>query len=165
MRDQLISELAVISSSDNAAIWAHRIIGAKNTLTAADARQVEDDFQARLTELECAADGGNALPTSTATELEPSATSSGLRPSNLGQRPRKSVRTSIPGSIDKSRLIYSEPRRVRDRDHVKFVAKRPCLICGAPRTSSDAAFSPELFRCSVMTLPTTTICSRKNSSC
>jgi len=23
-----------------------------------------------------------------------------------------------------------EPRRVRDRDHVRFVAKQPCLVCG-----------------------------------
>ena len=38
--------------------------------------------------------------------------------------------------IDKSRLARPEPRRVRDKDHVKFVAKQPCLICG--RTPADA---------------------------
>jgi hypothetical protein len=27
-------------------------------------------------------------------------------------------------------LAIPEPRRVRDRDHVKSVAKQPCLICG-----------------------------------
>ena len=40
------------------------------------------------------------------------------------------------GVIDKSVLALPEPRRVRDRDHVKSVAKRPCLICG--RRPSDA---------------------------
>ena len=38
--------------------------------------------------------------------------------------------------IDKSLLTLPEPRRIRDREHVKSVAKRPCLICG--RQPSDA---------------------------
>jgi hypothetical protein len=32
--------------------------------------------------------------------------------------------------IDKSLLTVPEPRRLRDRTHVKAVAKQPCLICG-----------------------------------
>jgi hypothetical protein len=32
--------------------------------------------------------------------------------------------------------MHPEPRRVRDRDHVKFVGKQPCLICG--RRPADA---------------------------
>jgi len=38
--------------------------------------------------------------------------------------------------IDKSRLTHPEPRRFRDREHVKFVAKHACLICG--RRPADA---------------------------
>ena len=38
--------------------------------------------------------------------------------------------------IDKSALALPEPRRVRDRDHVRYVAKQPCLVCG--RQPSDA---------------------------
>jgi hypothetical protein len=38
--------------------------------------------------------------------------------------------------IDKSALTLPEPRRIRDKDHVRFVAKQPCLICG--RQPSDA---------------------------
>ena len=33
-------------------------------------------------------------------------------------------------------LALPEPRRIRDRDHVRYVAKQPCLICG--RSPSDA---------------------------
>jgi hypothetical protein len=33
-------------------------------------------------------------------------------------------------NIDKSVLSLPAPRRVRDRDHVKLVAKQPCLVCG-----------------------------------
>jgi hypothetical protein len=32
--------------------------------------------------------------------------------------------------IDKSVLTYREPRRVRDRDHVRFVAQQTCVVCG-----------------------------------
>jgi hypothetical protein len=33
-------------------------------------------------------------------------------------------------------LAFPEPRRIRDRDHVRYIAKQPCLICG--RQPSDA---------------------------
>jgi hypothetical protein len=52
LRDQLVGELKEIASSDDAAIWAHRILGAKNRLTEVDARRVEEAFQARLETLE-----------------------------------------------------------------------------------------------------------------
>ena len=55
LRDQLMGELKEIASSDDAAVWAHRILGAKNSLTEADARQVEDAFQAKLATLDEAA--------------------------------------------------------------------------------------------------------------
>src|SRR5262249_48136504 len=34
------------------------------------------------------------------------------------------------GPIDKSQLTFPEPRRLRDKPHLKFVASQPCLICG-----------------------------------
>ena len=37
---------------------------------------------------------------------------------------------SIPGKIDKSQLAIAEPKRLRDKVHLKFVASQPCLICG-----------------------------------
>jgi hypothetical protein len=40
------------------------------------------------------------------------------------------------GKIDKSMLLISEPRRFRDKAHLKFVASQPCLICG--RNPADA---------------------------
>ncbi len=38
--------------------------------------------------------------------------------------------------IDKTALTLPEPRRARDRDHIRYVAKQPCLVCG--RQPSDA---------------------------
>jgi hypothetical protein len=46
------------------------------------------------------------------------------------------IRKRRPEKIDKSALAFPEPRRIRDRDHVQFVVKQACLICG--RRPSDA---------------------------
>ena len=35
-----------------------------------------------------------------------------------------------PAHIDKSVLAVPEPKRLRDKDHLRFVASQPCLICG-----------------------------------
>jgi len=35
-----------------------------------------------------------------------------------------------PSKIDKSLLTIGEPKRLRDKHHLKFVASQPCLICG-----------------------------------
>jgi hypothetical protein len=40
------------------------------------------------------------------------------------------------GKIDKSQLSVSEPRRVRDPNHLKRVASRLCLICGRNRAQA-----------------------------
>src|SRR5439155_1954218 len=37
--------------------------------------------------------------------------------------------------IDKSELALAEPKRLRDKAHLKFVASQPCLVCG--RQPSD----------------------------
>jgi hypothetical protein len=113
LRDQLVAEIRDIGSAEDAADWAHRNLGAKNSLTTADARQVEEGFRARLVTLGSAAE-----------VLAPPPSSS------LARRPEEADGTAMADGIDKSRLAHPEPRRFRDKNHVKFVAKQPCLICG-----------------------------------
>jgi hypothetical protein len=43
---------------------------------------------------------------------------------------------AAPAKIPKSELAISEPRRHRDKGHLKFVASQPCLVCG--RSPADA---------------------------
>jgi ERF superfamily len=45
------------------------------------------------------------------------------------------VNDAVSWHIDKSTLALSEPRRYRDREHLKFVAEQTCLVCG--RRPSD----------------------------
>jgi hypothetical protein len=114
LRDQLLGELQGVASSEDAAIWAHRILGEKSSLTATDAVQVEDAFRIRLLALENEDKINSAEPTLSSIARRPAGTGVG---------------------VDKSQLAHPEPRRLRDKEHVKFVAKQACLVCG--RIPSD----------------------------
>jgi hypothetical protein len=113
LRDQLTAEIEGIKSDEEAANWAHRVLSAKNTLTTADAERVEQAFQARLATIVAQTADRSRLP--------------------CEDRGKKRLRAA---AIDKSVLSMPAPRRIRDRDHVRLVAKQPCLICG--RRPADA---------------------------
>jgi len=123
LRDRLVAELSELASGDDAAIWAHRSLPEKNKLIAADADRVEQAFQTRMT--------------SFASPVEPQTSGQTERParSHKSKPVQPKNRRSQPKSIDKSALLLAEPRRVRDREHVRHVAKQPCLVCG--RSPSD----------------------------
>ena len=46
---------------------------------------------------------------------------------NVGDRPGNLP--ALRGRIDKSQLALSEPRRLRDKDHLRYVASQPCIVC------------------------------------
>jgi hypothetical protein len=52
------------------------------------------------------------------------------RASNGGDRPVPKGNGAAPTKIDKSVLTISEPKRIRSKEHLRFVASQPCLICG-----------------------------------
>ena len=122
LRDQLAAELGEINSTEEAANWAHRVLGAKNSLTAVDAACIEE-ARAKLAMFATDTADGPEIPQET------------KRPQtqNRSDRGKKQRRSSI---IDKSMLALPEPRRVRDREHVRYVTLQSCLICG--RRPSDA---------------------------
>ena len=125
LRDRLLGEVHDLGSGDEAALWAQRCLPDKNRLTAADAERVEEAFQTTLARFVATAlDAPN-----TAKHTEQVSTSNRSSPKQLEKRPRSKV-------IDKNVLALPEPRRIRDRDHVRYVAKQPCLICG--RRPADA---------------------------
>jgi hypothetical protein len=122
LRDRLVAELGAVASSDEAAQWAHRSLSEKNKLTTSDAQQVERAFAARVTGLAAAAERSP----------KPEAPRKHSRTkSTKAQNSRERTQT-----IDKSVLTLPEPRRQRDRDHIRFVATHSCLICG--RQPADA---------------------------
>jgi hypothetical protein len=53
--------------------------------------------------------------------------------------PEPAPATALPlprPRIDKSALALNEPTRIRDAAHLKFVASKPCLICGRNRAQA-----------------------------
>ena len=48
LRDQLLAELNALASGDDAALWAYRSLPAKNRMSEADAKRIEDAFQGKL---------------------------------------------------------------------------------------------------------------------
>jgi len=128
LRDQLLQDVDRLSAAD-AATWARQIMAAKNSLLEVDARRVEGAFAAKIAIL--GSDDEELIYSQSA-----SPSKRGRR--RLPQNRRASAPSEVSASngVDKSLLAFPEPRRFRDRIHVKFVAKHPCLICG--RMPSDA---------------------------
>ena len=132
LRDQMLGELNAIGSEDEAAKWAHRRLPDKNKLNAVDAKHIEEIFGAKLKAF--AIHHAEGLPASehgseAASAVEP------VEPVTEADVPEPK-RKPRGKSVDKSVLSHPEPRRIRDRDHVRFVAQQACLICG--RKPSDA---------------------------
>jgi hypothetical protein len=113
LRIELLRQIDGLSSADEAALWARRRLVAKNQLSAADAQKVEEAFAAKLAVIppnSAKANGGTTAFTD------------------------QSLDEKTP-QINKSVLGFPEPRRIRDRDHIRHVIRQPCLICG--RRPSD----------------------------
>jgi hypothetical protein len=144
---------------------ATAILKAKNRLSADDAKQVEEAFAARMalhdaptearrteepalgptdpskpafvSPLEAKRPKTRARKVNTTGSKTPALQSSSPSAIDVGPSASLHQKTDIaPAKIDKSKLTFGEPRRLRDKAHLKFVASQPCLICG--RSPADA---------------------------
>jgi hypothetical protein len=108
LRDQLLADIAGLGVHDDLDAWTLRAWPKANTLTPADGDEVRLAFQARLGRLQTIPDED-------------------LSPAERDQpRPNQEIRSRI----DKSVLAIPVARRLRDKTHLRFVAKQPCLVCG-----------------------------------
>jgi hypothetical protein len=115
LRLQLLSDLKELKETDALATWAHRVLPLKNQLSTTDAQSVETAFAAKLGQL-----GDTPLEG----WVENPATDG-----RHGASPES-------GRTGDQVLTISKPVRERDRNHLRFVASQPCLVCG--RGPSDA---------------------------
>jgi len=142
LRDQLLAELSGLAAAEDLIAWAHRTLSIKNTLGAEDARAIEGSFEERMQPFEGGAEPvqpGEAPNSESAAPLNPSGSEGAETPA---QRDATSLmeegrgkRVRSPGVVDKSVLSIAEPRRYRNKEHLRFVVQQPCLVCG--RTPSD----------------------------
>jgi ERF superfamily len=145
LRESLIGQLAAINSADEAAAWAHRNLPAKNKLMAADAKMVEERFQARLLQMnqQVSAKETSAAPPAPAWMPDeptpaglphdvPTGASASVAATPATQRANAMGRKRSPSS---SVQALGKPLRLRDKDHRRYVLRQACLVCG--RVPSD----------------------------
>jgi len=135
--------MAAINSADEAAAWAHRHLPAKNTLTTADAKMVEERFRARLSAIgpsygTCDRPAEGGMPDDLAGHEPPHAVPdqtavSGV--SDAGTRQEAPTRASKKQSRSDAIRALGKTVRLRDKDHRRFVLRQACLVCG--RVPSD----------------------------
>jgi hypothetical protein len=125
LREKLLTELEAITSAELAAIWAQEALTTKNSLTAADAKLVEDAFERRLSELAPSATAAEDAAPSAHVDLAGAHATPAKGNGDLDQ----------PDGINKTGLVLATPRRYRNPEHLRYVAQQACLICG--RKQSD----------------------------
>ncbi len=54
----------------------------------------------------------------------------GSKSENGHGAPKSKTRNRPGDAVDKALLAIASPRRVRDKEHLKFVARQPCMVCG-----------------------------------
>jgi hypothetical protein len=155
-RRQLIQDIQTLPEEDLQS-RAIAILKTKNRLSADDAKLVEETFAIRMA-LQGEASEATAAQETVAAPVftvpakrprgrprkvkvapsvtDPSSIESALAISNSPLPPSHPQADTAPAKIDKSQLTFGEPRRLRDKAHLKFVASQPCLICG--RSPVDA---------------------------
>jgi hypothetical protein len=133
LRDRLIAELSDLQSADEAAGWVHENLPAKNTLAHADAETVEASFRERLAAIE----GGQ--PGAGIAELVDNSSVEHLQDQSQPLSPE----TPAPAAtVVRRRSLAAKTIRLRDKEHCKFVATQPCVVCGrAPAEAHHIRFA------------------------
>jgi hypothetical protein len=128
LRDRLIAEVGGLQSADEAASWAHRSLPGKNTLTAADAERIEASFRIRLAAF------ADSQPVDGLSEGAP------RPPDAPAVPPGPKAEAPSVAAPEQAGAVGVRPAgktiRLRDKDHLRFVSKQACLVCG--REPSDA---------------------------
>ena len=123
LRRRLVLEIEQLEHIESVATWAQQALPLKNQLSRADALALEAAFSAKLSRL------GNLQ----------SAAPKDQKENGYGNQ-------SFEIDAGKQTVnVVCKPVRERDREHLKFVASQPCLICGrAPSDPHHIKFAEQL---------------------
>jgi ERF superfamily len=123
LRRRLVLEIEQLEHIESVATWAQQALPLKNQLSRADALALEAAFSAKLSRL------GNLQ----------SAAPKDQKENGYGNQ-------SFEIDAGKQTVnVICKPVRERDREHLKFVASQPCLICGrAPSDPHHIKFAEQL---------------------
>ena len=122
LRERLIVELSDLKSADEAARWVHKNLPAKNTLALADAETVEASFRERLAAIEAERASAGSVQ---------AIVNSGDESTRERSAATDSRETPAPAvTVVGRRRIAAKTIRLRDKEHCRFVATQPCVVCG-----------------------------------
>jgi hypothetical protein len=132
LREQLVSQLASLTTSEDLLAWAMASLPRKNTLLEADARVVEAAYRTRLED--------TARPATSIVDQAPALD----REQNLSPEPlaaaaagtEAALQPSLPAAPEAGLAHPKEPPRKRSKAHLLFVREQPCLVC--QQTPCDA---------------------------
>ena len=110
LRDRPVEEITTIGTADTLALWAHRSLPIKNTLTQEDAQAVEVAYLAKLA----------ACPEEPLLPFEPS---------NAEAPSSKLSENALAPTSNVLVTPLTKPVRKRSKAHLAFVASQPCVIC------------------------------------
>jgi hypothetical protein len=135
LREHLLDAIGQLQSSDDAADWVHKNLAAKNTLITADADAVEAGFREKLATIEVASPARQEQLHSAPAEGPASPSEKSLVASI---EEAVAVAPVIPNDYASARRrrVVAKTIRLRDKEHCRFVASQPCIVCG--RTPSEA---------------------------
>jgi hypothetical protein len=138
----LVAELSAINTADEAAVWAQRNLPVKDTLTAGDAKILEERFQARLSAVSEGHVPDGTTSANTLDGVAPHQPPHSVPDKNFVSVGQANADTShktspVPKKRSRSGVIRALGKtvRLRDKDHRSFVLRQPCLVCG--RAPSD----------------------------
>ena len=134
LRERLIAELSDLKSADEAAHWVHKNLPAKNTLALADAETVETSFRERLAAIEAEQVSAGSVQ---------AIVNSGDESTRERSAATDSRETPAPAAtVVGRRRIAARTIRLRDKEHCRFVATQPCVVCGgAPAEGHHVRFA------------------------
>jgi hypothetical protein len=126
LREKLLAEIGHLNGSDELALWAHRHLAAKNTLTADDARILEAAYQTIVDGLPSSEDPNAAPPIADGTQDD-----------LQNEAPVGGSNANAPSPTDTPLVPHqAKPLRRRNKAHLAFIAAQPCVVC--QRTPCDA---------------------------
>jgi hypothetical protein len=109
LAERLLAELKSLANLAEIDHWAHQVWRQANTLTVHGAQRLGEALEQRLTRLQAVDQSSHATPSPELADTD--------------------------GATARGSMLIAKPPRRRDREHLRIVAKQPCLVCG--RTPSD----------------------------
>jgi hypothetical protein len=136
LREKLVAEIDSLESAETAVAWARRGLSAKNRLATQDADVVETAFRDRMQAFQRVSfwyDAGISRNEEAPADVADGA--GATMPSTLPIQPPEESERPAPSRVTGPALQHDSAgngklRRFRDKEHLRFVSKQACTVCG-----------------------------------